>query len=322
MGVSDIIAASTEPVNKLLDAVTGAIGKAYEPRHIRKIADAKAYEIKTICEEIRNNSDIPIVYSGTGVEVDISNYDELARRAGSRLAYQEIAKQENIEAVVDCAYQELLGKSSVNGETVSRDWMTRFMNSVEDISSENMQKLWGKILAGEVLEPSTFSYRTLECMRNLSKKDAELFERLCKIAIDGSFIINDLSILKNWGFTYNDILSMDECGLIYSSGTIGRGKKILQENFIIIDFGEYILMGKAKEGERRDELAIESFPLTKAGREISSIIGAECPFGYIKEVSEKIKNTNKHCLVTLHKINKKYEDNIEFEEKDLLTDKE
>ena len=48
MGVSDIIAASTEPVNKLLDAVTGAIGKAYEPRHIRKMADAKAYEIKTI----------------------------------------------------------------------------------------------------------------------------------------------------------------------------------------------------------------------------------------------------------------------------------
>lgn len=42
MGVSDIIAASTEPVNKLLDAVTGAIGKAYEPRHIRKMADAKA----------------------------------------------------------------------------------------------------------------------------------------------------------------------------------------------------------------------------------------------------------------------------------------
>ncbi len=322
MGVSDIIAASTEPVNKLLDAVTGAIGKAYEARHIRKMADAKAYEIKTICEEVRNNSDIPIVYSGTGVEVDTSNYEELARRAGSRLAYQEIAKQENIEAVVDCAYQELLGKSSTNGENVSRDWMTRFINSVEDISSENMQKLWGKILAGEILEPSTFSYKTLECMRNLSKKDAELFERLCKIVIEDSFIISDLNILKNWGFTYNDILSMDECGLINSSGIIRRGKKISHQNFIIIDFGEYLLMGKAKEAESIDELAIEHFSLTKAGREISSIIEAECPFDYIKEVSENIKNTNTHCVVTLHKINKKYEDNIEFEEKDLLTGKE
>ena len=80
--------------------------------------------------------------------------------------------------------------------------MTRFINSVEDISSENMQKLWGKILAGEILEPSTFSYKTLECMRNLSKKDAELFERLCKTVIEDSFIISDLNILKNWGFLF------------------------------------------------------------------------------------------------------------------------
>lgn len=318
MAVSDIIKASTEPVNKLMDAVTGAIGKAYEPRHVRKMADAKAYEIKTISNEIRNNSDIPIVYSGTGIEMDISNYEELFKRAGGRLAYQEIVKQENIEAVVDRAYQELIGKFSASEETVSRDWMTRFINSVGDIGSDDLQKLWGKILAGEILEPGTFSYKTLECLRNLSQKDAELFERLCQIVLDHSFVINDLNILKNQGFTYNDILTMDECGLINSSGILRKGKKIEKENFIIVDFGEYLLMGKAKEAESTNRLAIQQFPLTKAGREISGIIEVKCPFDYIKEVSEKIRNTNKHCLITLHKVIKNNEDNIEFEDDDIL----
>lgn len=317
MAISDTIVASKGPVNKLIDAVTGAIGKAYEPRYIRKMADAKAYEIKTISEEVRNNSDIPIVYSGTGVEVDISNYEELAKRAGRRMAYQEITKQENIEAVVDCAYQELLGKCSISDENVSRDWMMRLINSVEDISSEDMQKLWGKILAGEIMEPNTFSYKTLDCMRNLSKKDAELFERICKIVTNHSYILSD--IIENWGFTYGDILALDECGLINSSSTIGMRIPMSKENInIFIDFGEYVLVGKTKEGENGKEIVIQQYPLTKAGREISRIIVTKIPFAYIEEVSDKIKNENKNCLITLHKVIKRDGDLIEFEDNDML----
>ena len=39
MGVTEIETATVQPANKLIDAVAGAIGKAYEPRHIRKMAD-------------------------------------------------------------------------------------------------------------------------------------------------------------------------------------------------------------------------------------------------------------------------------------------
>ena len=66
MGVTEIVTAAVQPANKLIDAVAGAIGKAYEPRHIRKMADAKAYEIKTISDELRNNADLPIVYDASG----------------------------------------------------------------------------------------------------------------------------------------------------------------------------------------------------------------------------------------------------------------
>lgn len=45
MGATEIVQAVVSPAEKLIEAVSGAIGKAYEPRHVRKMAEAKAYEL-------------------------------------------------------------------------------------------------------------------------------------------------------------------------------------------------------------------------------------------------------------------------------------
>ena len=141
MGVTEIVTAAVQPANKLIDAVAGAIGKAYEPRHIRKMADAKAYEIKTICDELRNNADLPIVYDTSGeFSVDISDYEALARRAGRRIAYQEVAKQENIETIVDAAYDSLQGVQEVAEGEISREWMLRFIDAAGDIVLRSCRK--------------------------------------------------------------------------------------------------------------------------------------------------------------------------------------
>ena len=129
MGTTEIVQALVSPAEKLIEAVSGAIGKAYEPKHIRKMADAKAYELKVISDTVRNNSDVPIVYDSAGVSIDTSNFEEIAKRASSRLAYQEITKQQNIEAVVDNTYEELEHAENVSSESVNSDWMFRFLNS-------------------------------------------------------------------------------------------------------------------------------------------------------------------------------------------------
>lgn len=175
MSTPEVIQALISPTEKLIEAVSGAIGKAYEPRHIRRMADAKAYELKMISDAVRNNSDVPIVYNSKGVSIDTSNFEEIAKRASSRLAYQEITKQQNIEAVADNAYQELQGADSVCSTPVDPDWMFRFFNAVENISNVDMQKIWGRILAGEIQSPSKYSYRTLEKLRNITTEEAQFF---------------------------------------------------------------------------------------------------------------------------------------------------
>ena len=47
MGVTEIVTAAVQPENKLIDAVTGAIGKAYEPKHI--IANDKSTKRFVVC---------------------------------------------------------------------------------------------------------------------------------------------------------------------------------------------------------------------------------------------------------------------------------
>lgn len=39
----EVVKALVSPVEKLMDEVSGAIGKMYEPKHTKRMADAKAY---------------------------------------------------------------------------------------------------------------------------------------------------------------------------------------------------------------------------------------------------------------------------------------
>ena len=209
---TEIVKALVSPVEKLMDEVSGAIGKMYEPKHTKRMADAKAYEIKVISEAVRNNSDIPIVYDQTGVSIDTRNYEEIAKRASSRLAYQEIKKQQNIENVVYNAYEELKNVEKVSNEPVNPDWMTRFFNSVEDISDEKMQKIWGRILSGEIKKPSSYSYRTLEKLKNMTQKEAEHFQLLSSLALHcsrGSFILSDNELMSKYNIQFGYILELE-----------------------------------------------------------------------------------------------------------------
>ena len=197
----EVVKALVSPVEKLIGGVSSAIGKAYEPRHIRKMAEAKAYEIEVVSKAVRDNSDIPIMYDKTKVSIDTRNYEEIAKRASSRLAYQEIKKQQNIENVVDNAYEELKNIEKVSNEPVNPDWMTRFFNSVEDISDEKMQKIWGRILSGEIKKPNSYSYRTLEKLKNMTQKEAEHFQLLASFALqwsNGSFILSDDELMNKY----------------------------------------------------------------------------------------------------------------------------
>ena len=217
MGTTEMVQALVSPAEKLIEAVSGAIGKVYEPKHIRNMADAKAYELQVISDTVRNNSDVPIVYGSTGVSIDTRDFEQIAKRASVRLTHQEITKQQNIEAVVDNAYEELENVENVSSKPVKPDWMFRFFNSVENISDKDMQTIWGHILAGEIKQPDTYSFRTLEKLKNMTQKEAKDFQMVSSLALQTGgrkFILGEDSILNKHGVYFSHILELEECGLM------------------------------------------------------------------------------------------------------------
>lgn len=301
--MKETIKVLVSPAEKLLDTISGAIGKVYEPTNIRKIADAKAYEINVIADAIRNNVDIPIVYDSTKVAIDTSDYEEIAKRASSRLAYQEIIKQQNIENVVSNAYEELKESEKVSNEPVDPDWVLRFFNSVENISDEDMQKVWARILAGEIKAPNTYSYRTMEKLKNMTQKEVELFQKIAEISLyNGNvyFILSEASLLSKYDLKTSDILLLEECGLMSSqalslSFTINNKEKILYHNNKFCGS-----VSNVREENREIFSVVHIF--TESGMQLIRVISPKRESSYILDCIKDFAKKNKGINTTAHKV--------------------
>ena len=131
-----------------------------------------------------------------------------------RVRFQEEKRLANIGSVVTQAAQEL-GDKEVPDHEVDHDWTARFFNDVQDVSSEEMQRLWAKVLAGEVDRPGRFSLRTLDTLHNMSVGEAKLFAEACNyVAAERMiFYTDDMHVMHN-NLHFGNILKLAELGLI------------------------------------------------------------------------------------------------------------
>ena len=97
--------------------------------------------------------------------------------------FQQDKRIHNIRAVAEAAAAEL-GDETVSGDDPAPDldWAARFFSGVQDVSSAEIQELWARVLAGEVRRPGSTSIRTLEILRNLDRRIAAAFQRLCALS--------------------------------------------------------------------------------------------------------------------------------------------
>ena len=306
-----------KPAMKLLDMVNGAIGTMYEPRHKRKMADATAYEINVIGEAMRNAADLPIVYNQDGVAINSEDFNRLMQRAGTRLVLQETIKQHNIESVIDSAYEILEKEEACSEESVEQGWINRFFDSVADVSDEDLQKLWGKVLAGEIKQPKSYSLRTLETLKNLSKEEAELFQKIIPFVINmqgNLFLPSNFEVLKKYDIRYGEILRLDECGLINSSGMVTFNPSISNaEHVSMYTQSRVVLIYGLKSSE--EKISIGMFGLTRAATELFYILDGnpndEYLYDYIEDIAMK---NSKKVRISIHQINFIDDEGINYED--------
>lgn len=310
LGVGKIL-----PIDKLIDVISNSVGrisksyfdkkdsdtKAYE---IKKIAEARAEEMKIMSKAIKENYSITggIKYSDEKISIDslpnkepllLAN-ENLQERTHNRIEFQENKKQLNIESITAVAAENLINEEPVNDDPIDEDWKTRFFNIAEDVSNEEMQELWGRILAGEIKQSKSFSLRTLELLKNLSKDEAEIFTKLAEykfISGNKSLIYNKDNYVENkLNINFTDKLLLTELGLITGTDNLEFSFPPSGQNTQT----QLIELGKKAIAVYREpqspKKALDVIVLTKTGAELSTLIEQSYKLEYVELICSNFKD--------------------------------
>jgi uncharacterized repeat protein (TIGR03899 family) len=222
------------------------------------------------------------------------------QRALKRKQLNEARKQQNVETIMAKAMEYC--SESASTEEIDPDWFHQFIQLSEDTSSKMMQALWGRILAGEIAQPGTFSFKSLTILKRMTNKEALSFQHACQLAMTnrkdsanqimyGYYqkpgLLNFFSIgkkhhlnLSKLQLPYPELLTLMDIELIYhseiESGELNKGEEI-----------EYSYHGqKVKFTAKRNGIALNYFKFTQTGSELARLIRLTPGKSYLNEIEQ------------------------------------
>jgi hypothetical protein len=228
-------------------------------------------------------------YSINGIEKK-STIEDRAIRA---LVVEEINKQTNIESIAEKCL-EYMDKDFVQEEEVDDDWLYTFRDSVKNISSEELQAIWAKLLANEIQSPSSYCLRTLNTLKNMNSYEAEVFKKFIKLTITDKdntkrFSTRDVDILRKYNINkYIDIKLLEEIGLIQEGAALVIYPG---DNLYFID--DIKLLNIFNDTDSEEKLNV--YITTQVGTELASIVTGldnSINLDYIKDFMKKINENN------------------------------
>ena len=296
MEIKDL-AGLSEPLSKLVEVCSKGCGVLYKPREIvnnakaeaeAKVISAKAEAevIGILSEAIRENKELmKIGYNNGPLLMDLDE-KQIAERVFQRLGYQEMKRQINCEAIIQIAASNLMAESTVSSDPVDEDWSASFFDMAQNVSNKQMQLFWGRILAGEVKRPSTYSLRTLNLLRLISKEEAALFGKYSKfvfVGINEQYYSLAGDVLKKYGIIDSDLHRLGELGLIVLPVV---GRKLSMASLIYTCSGYTVCAENCINGPWCDTSYLL---ITEIGQQIISLFNREkAPIEYISDVKNNL----------------------------------
>lgn len=305
--VNDLLGLS-QPLTKLVEVAARGAGVIYAPFHEKRMAKATAEKIRIIADACQNSLQFPLNYNDAeGLEISTNlSAQELCRRTIARKIFQEMNKQQNIEEVLEHAKNILEQEKEVSKEPVSQTWLSNFFEAAGNVEEEDLQKIWGKLLAGEIKRPNSYSLRTLNTLQNMTSQEAKTFQKIINFAVrigKNYFLPNQKNLLRNFDLPYEELLLLAENNLLtvdenlHTEGALKAGcSHPIIYNHLIAD------INTTSPNEIKIRLSI--FPFTSIGKELmrlTEIVPNQNFFiEYIKQIEGQFKNTKAH----IYKINK------------------
>lgn len=291
------------------------------------LIDIPVAKLEQISTAIRINTSNQVLLTNTAAHQIATRLvvpSEIIGLAENEFSAKALGKQFNTQKALKKCFEDLAKeKPSIALEEtaeISHDWLNSYMAEAEKMSSEYMQKIFGKILAGEILKPKRFSIRTLRTLSELNQETAENFARCCSLVVevkgkesDFLFTYLDQTDFFEWGLSKEAFADLVEFGLIRVlpefqgiASYIDRVKKLTPEELskepdlkIVINKKEWgIRIQKDSAHNIKNIFSLPlgggmlSYSLTRVGKELMSIVDTTHNQRFIDELRLTLEKNN------------------------------
>ena len=206
------------------------------------------------------------------------------------IEFQGRKRLANVASVVGDA-ADGLGDKKVSDHEPDPDWTSRFFDCVQDVSSEEMQKIWARILAGEVESPGRTSLRTLDTLRKMTKRDAAIFRDICDFVISGNLVFYDGLVKDFDALNYSKLLHLQDCELIYVDTNLTTRHTWGAHNYAVFEYYSGALMITTDKKPTGD-LLIPAIRLTSVGKDLFLVADSKLNMGYLQVFSGFLNSKN------------------------------
>lgn len=250
---------------------------------------------------------------------------EYARRAENKFAEKIIREQINLDKIAAIAANEVKKEQSDastdststadTGEEkiINDDWLNNFEEEARQKSSEDMQLLFGRILAGEIRKPESYSIKAVKLIGELDQNAATLFKKLCSACIvleisKAEFVLDvrvpsmggsaATNALSKYGLGFDQLNILHEYGLIISDYNSWFDYKLCIVNKnppVTIPFlhqGRYWILSTSPEQDKNQEFRVSGVAFSRAGRELFPIVDQDSMEGYTEELKKFFARQN------------------------------
>jgi hypothetical protein len=264
---------------------------------------------------------------------------EIVQSAGllNKLGLVHIGQINNIQQVLYKAQPLIQNPENEQIDPKKRD---KILEAIKFEYDEQAQDLWAKLIAGEINNPSSYSIRTIEVLKNLSMEEAQLFQNIAPYI---SIFCGIVSILSPIFWKPNAIssplnfesqLKLVNAGLFVSNSLNGDGgtaistdftdttysMKTIGETFDILEFPKRrALLCASRKMDINTPFSIPCILLTQEGKEILQLIDSssenELNYEYLKNLSLHFKSYFDLLNIIVYKnATKQLDGNYRYEE--------
>lgn len=245
-----LVEINTDGLAKFAEIACHALGAT--ARGVRKMADAKAYAAEV---EAKTKNIIALI--------EAQGQEELA----NFIASKEARKLRNTMAVIDKAQSHFSTGEKVSDEPVDEGWINRFFGIVEEISDEELRNIWGRVLAGEIKKPKSYSLRTLETLRNITNEEAIIIVKAASFTLNNEFVYKDSSL------TLPEKLLLQEIGIMLDDGVGIEFKwKVPAKSKLSIPLDHNYILVLQNDNDTTIDCKTEVYKLSTAGKEILNMV--------------------------------------------------